>query len=306
VLLGLLGFGLGLTLTRALPALPWPLALLLLGVWLGRWPRPQGWLLALVVGVVASTLARPPEPVEAARTPLVRRYASTPEQARAWAGVRTLSVRNARGGVTVTGGEPPRLRAVYERTGDTGRVPDGLLSAYAGRTLSLTGLEPAWPQSDLRGVRAELRAAVPRAVRLSVFGRIGDVRAAGLAAAHIDTNLGDVTLSSVAGASVVLTDVGDVLVTGAGGGVVVETQVGDIWLEPDASAAPILAKTDVGDIALVLPHDADVRVLATSVSRELPARMTRLSPTRGELVLGRGERLIVLETRIGEIRVVQP
>lgn len=308
ILFGLAGFGAGLLVVRSFPAALWPVLLVLLGVWLARWPRRQGWLLALVLGgLLASPLRPSPESVSGGVQ--VRRYVSTAAQAQAWAGVQAVSVRNSDGTITVSGGGLPRLRASYRWAGDAGdipqAVPDALLTEFANRRLSVTGLEPGWPQADRQGVQAELYVQVPRRSRLEVSGRRGDVSATDLASAHIDTNLGDITLSEVAGTVVALTDVGNVLISGAGGGAQAQTQVGDIWLEPDVSTAPVLAKTDVGDIALVLPRDADVRVQATSVSRGLPAAMTRLSPTQGELVLGRGTQLIVLETRVGEISIVQ-
>lgn len=262
----------------------------------------------LLGGLLASPLRSSPEPVGGGVR--VRNYVSTAAQAQAWAGVRTAVVRNSDGPITALGGGLPRLRVSYRWAGAAGAtpqgVPDDLLTAFAARRLSVTGLEPGWPPAARQGVEADLHVQVPRHSRLVVSGRRGDVTAHGLASVHIDTNLGNVTLSDIAGTVVALTDVGNVLITGAGGGAQAQTQVGDIWLEPGVSTAPILAKTDVGDIALVLPHDADVRVQATSASRGLPAAMTRLSPTQGELVLGEGRQLIVLTTRIGEISIVQP
>lgn len=305
VLFGTLGFGVGLLLARGFPAVLWPLALLSLGVWLARWPQPQVWLLALAIGgTLASPFGRPPD-ADSTGGGETRRYLSTPEQTRAWAGMRTLAIRNSAGDVNVVGGSPPRLRAVYTRAGEVGAIPAALLTEFVGRELHFTGLEPNWPQERTRGVRAALHASVPRRVALKIGGRIGDVMVTGVASARVDTNIGDVTLSAISGTAVALTSVGNVMVAGAGGGIEARTQVGDIWLEPDAGDAPILATADVGDIALVLSNIPNVRVLATSTTRGLPAGMTRLSPTRGELVLGTGKRLVVLETRIGEISVVR-
>ena len=152
---------------------------------------------------------------------------------------------------------------------------------------------------------AAVRAAVPRRVTVSVYGRSGDVTVEDVAAARVETNLGDVTVNRVAGGAVALTDVGNVFMSGVGGGLEASTQVGDIWLEPAPGAAPVLARADVGDIALVLPRNADARIVATSVSRGLPRGFRRESPTRGELVLGDGRQLIVLETRIGRIQLVR-
>ncbi len=291
---------------RGLPAALWPLALFSLGVWLARWPRPQVWLLALAVGgTLASPFGRPPDDTMGGGGRETWRYLSTPEQTRAWAGMRTLLIRNSEGDVNVVGGRPPRLRAVYTRVGAARAIPAALLTEFVGRELRFTGLEPNWPQERTRGVRAALHASVPRRVALKLGGRSGDVRVTGVASARVDTNIGDVTLSAISGTAVALTDVGNVMVAGAGGGIEARTQVGDIWLEPGVGTAPILAKADVGDIALVLSRNPNVRVLATSTTRGLPAGMTRLSPTQGELVLGSGERLVVLETRIGEISVVR-
>ncbi len=307
MLFGTLGFGVGLLLARGFPAALWPLALLSLGVWLARWPQPQVWLLALAIGgTLASPFGRLPDSNSmGGGGGETRRYLSTPEQTRAWAGVRTLAIRNSAGDVNVVGGSPPRLRAVYTRAGEVGEIPEALLTEFVGRELRFTGLEPSWPQERTRGVRVALHARVPRRVALKLGGRIGDVRVTGVASARVDTNIGNVTLSAISGTAAALTDVGNVMVAGAGGGIEARTQVGDIWLEAGVGTAPILAKADVGDIALVLSNIPNVRVLATSTSRGLPAGMTRLSPTQGELVLGSGERLVVLETRIGEISVVR-
>lgn len=305
---GILGLGMGLLIGwRALPLL-WPLALALMAAWLARWPRPSVGLLAVTFGVIlASPFAREYEPP--GPQPSVRVVSSTPESTRNWAGVEALSVRNSNGDIAVTGGRVWRLETRYRWGAQVRGIPEELLVARRGRVLDFTGLEPTWSQEPLRGAIARLRANMPHRAGLSVDARSGNVMARNLASAHVETNLGDVTLSNIAGAAVALTDVGNVLITDAGGGIEAETQIGDIWLEPrfttQNTAAPILAQADVGDVALVLPPGVDARIVATSVSRGLPANFTRSSPTQGELVLGNGSRLIVLSTRIGNIELVQ-
>lgn len=297
------GLGLGVLLAWRAPVVLWPAALLLIGGWLGRWPRPGAGLLALTVGVV---LAAPlTGPLNREPGPILREVQSTAEQAESWGGARTLQVRNGEGEVTVTGADGWRFRTLYRAGPGARGVPQALLTELRGETLHLTGLEPTWPQTPLRGATASVRAAVPRRARVSVYGRSGDVMVEDVAAARVETNLGDVTVNRVAGSVVALTDVGNVFVSGVGGGLEASTQVGDIWLEPAPSTAPVLAKADVGDIALVLPPDADARIVATSVSRGLPPGFRRESPTQGELVLGSGGQLIVLETRIGRIQLVR-
>ena len=312
IILGLgLGVAAGLLLGWRAPLLLWPGALALIALWLGRWPRPGVWLLAATFGVLAAVPFAGRFGPTGKPSVFVREVSSTPQVAAAWRGVEQLLVRNTDGNITVTGGSAWRLRAHYRWGAQVTGVPDGLLTARRGQTLDFTGLEPTWKQTPLRAASAQLRAGVPRRVALSVDARKGDVTARNLASAHVNTNLGDVTLSGIAGAAVALTDVGNVFVSDAGGGIEARTLMGDIWLEPRSSelsegaGAPILAQADVGDIALLLPPNTDARITATSVSRQLPENFKRLSPTEGELVLGRGSRLIVLKTRVGAIRVVQ-
>ena len=303
-----LGACIGAFLGWCAPLLLWLAALLLLALWLGRWPRPGIWLLAATFGVVSTSpfirLLEPPT-----THAFTREVASAPVAVQAWQGAKELSIRNTDGDITVTGGGPWRLRARYRWGAQVRGVPSELLTAQRGRTLDFTGLEPAWAQTPLREATAQLSARVPRRVALAVNARNGDVTARNLAAARVDTNLGDVTLAHIAGAAVALTDVGNVFVSDVGGGVEAKTLMGDIWLElhPNSApaAAPILAQADVGDIALLLPPGSDARIRATSVSKQLPENFKRVSPTEGELVLGKGSRLIVLKTRVGAVRVVQ-
>ena len=305
ILWGSLGVGAGLLLGWRVPLLFWPVALILVAVWLARWPRPGVGLLAVTFGVilispVAQNLEQP------SPMPHVREVSSTPQDVQRWTGVQTLSVRNSSGDITVTGGNRWRLRARYHYGAAVRGVPEELLTAQRGKTLDFTGLEPSWAQQPLRGAEARLWATVPRRLKLLVDARSGDVDAQNLASAHVDTNLGNVTLQGIAGAAVALTDVGNVFVSAVGGATEAKTQIGDIWLEPGPGvsvAAPILAQADVGNIALILPPGSDARIMATSVSRQLPEGFKRLSPTQAELVLGKGSRLIVLKTRIGQIMV---
>lgn len=298
--------GAGLLLGRFAPLLLWPAALALLAVWLGRWPKPGVWLLAatfsvILVGSFAKTLEPKPSGSQ------LREVSSTSTDAQTWGGVRNLSIRNSDGNISVTGGSSWRLRARYRWGAEARarRIPGELVTAQRGRTLDFTGLEPSWSQGLLRGAEAQLRARVPRATTLSVEARSSDVKAQNLASAHIEINLGDVTLSNVAGAAVAVTDVGNVFMTDVGGGIEAKTLMGDVWLEPRPSPAPILARADVGDIALVLPFGTDARIVATSTSRGLPENFKRVSPTQGELVLGNGSRMVVLTTRVGKISLVQ-
>ena len=308
----LLGVTVGLFLGWRAPLLLWPVALVLIALWLSRWPQRGVWLLAATFGViVAIPLVQPfGRTLEPATKPsaFTRAVSSTPQEAQAWTGVQRVVIRNTDGDVTVAGGGPWRLRALYRGRAQVTGIPDALLTARRGHTLAFTGLEPSWDQRPLRAANAQLRARMPRRVALSVDARSGDVTARNLASARIVTNLGDVTLSGIAGAAVALTDVGNIFVSDTGGGIEVKTLMGDIWLEPrpaaSGAAAPILAQADVGAVTLLLPPGSDAHIMATSVSRQLPENFGRLSPTEGELVLGKGSRLIVLKTRVGAIRVV--
>lgn len=302
----LLGLGGGLLLGRFLPLFLPSLGLLALGAYLLQRPERsrrvpvQGSLLFLLGAVLVVPFSLPSAPQAG---PQVTHFVTTSEQARAWASVRRLVVRNSAGDVEVSGGELLRLEAIY-RHGSEAQVPAELLSTYAAGRLSFTGLEPALPQEARRGVQAQLRVGAPRRVALALTGRMGDVSAERLASVQIETNIGDISVREVAGTVIASADVGDVVVSEVRGGTEVNTRVGDLWLEPTPGAAPVLAQTDVGDITLILPRNADARVIATSLSRGLPPNMTRRSPTEGERVFGRGTQLIVLETRIGKVKII--
>ena len=77
ILWSFLGLGAGLFVSwRALPLL-WPLALVLIAVWLARWPRPGVWLLAATFGVMlASPFVGDLE--QQSPTPHMRETLSTP------------------------------------------------------------------------------------------------------------------------------------------------------------------------------------------------------------------------------------
>ena len=122
----------------------------------------------------------------------------------------------------MTGGGTWRLRARYRWGAAVHGLPDRLLTSERGKTLDFTGLEPSWAQEPLRGAEAQLRATVPRRLNLLVNARSSDVTAQTLASANVETNLGNVTLSDIAGAAVALTDVGNVFIAEAGGAVEAE------------------------------------------------------------------------------------
>lgn len=305
-----LGLGCGLALGVHFAPWLWSLVLLVLGGALRFLPdwgasrRVRDVLPGLLGGLLAGLLVGSfLLPGRASAVEAVTHYRSTPQQGEAWAGVERLVVRNSAGPLEVSGGEALELSVRYIHSA-LAQVPGALLSSYAAGRLDFTGVEPALPQGARRGLRAQLLARVPRRVALEFSGRMGDVSAKRLSAVRVHTNLGDVSVSDVSGPVVVSTDVGDVVVAAAGGATEVNTRVGDIWLEPEPGSAPLFAQTDTGNITLVLPPNADVRVIATSLSRGLPPGWGRQSSTRGERVFGQGTRFVVLETRIGKVNVV--
>jgi hypothetical protein len=278
-------------------------ALALLG--LLRWPRAVGLLLTLLFCLGALfTSSLKPAAAPALQRVVTETFVSSAEEAQLWSGLETLKVRNAIGDIDVSGGAALHLEARYRyRRG--GEVPKALLSAFEAGVLSFTGVEPAWLQARQRELEARLRARVPRRVALELSGRRGDVSAQRLASVRIETNLGDIRVREIAGPVVASTDVGEIVVTEAEGGIEVNTKVGDLWLEPLSARAPVLAQTDTGDITLILPQATDARVIASSLSGDLPPDMTRRSATEAEQTFGRGTQLIVLKTRIGSVRVVR-
>jgi len=238
---------------------------------------------------------------------LVTRYQSAPEQAAAWAGVRELVVRNSAGDIRVEGGAGEvALEVVYRQRGRGGSVPRALQADFdeASGRLTLTGVHPSAPQSERRGVRADLVARVPAGVALRVDSRIGEVRAEDLGAAEVEGNVGDVTLTDISRTVRVAVDVGDVRVRRAEGEVGVSTRVGDVRLEfQSPPTAPVLASADVGNVTLTLPRASDVTITARSQARGLSANLTRRTPTEGTLTLGAGRHPVALEARVGEVAV---
>jgi hypothetical protein len=80
--------------------------------------------------------------------------------------------------------------------------------------------------------------------------------------------------------------------------------VGEIRLFFDRPVtAPIQAKSDVGNVSILLPSGSNATVRAVSQIRNLSGELEPVTASEGRLRLGAGETEVALETRVGEVSV---
>lgn len=314
----LFAIGLGLLIVNALPGVAtwWPLGLIAAGLLLWRGPASQlvtTVLIALSVTLALaglglagfSSLSLGGLSSDSGR--VVATYQSSAGMAREWAEVETLRIRNAVGNVQVTGeAAEPSVAITYRRTQAGGRVPGELQARYdpTTRTLTVIGLDPAAGERDRRGLSANVTVAVPSRVTVQVENHVGKVTVSKVAGVEVSNNVGEVQLRRIGGAVVATNDVGAVRVEDAYGPINVSTRVGDVRLSFDQPVSyAISARTDVGEVILLIPTGSNVEIRATSRMRNLSGDLQTVTATEGRLRLGAGENAVELASNVGGVEV---
>lgn len=288
-----LGAGFGILLGLLFPGLAWfwPLGLILGGVLL--WRR-LGTLAATIVVAASLSLA-----LSGSSGPLnlgfptlgerqLARYEIMGDEARAWREVRRLVVLNAVGDVSVEVGETPSVTVRYRGNRGAARPPESLQASYdpASGTLRVVGTDPRGPESERRGLSAEIEVVLPAGVAVEASTGVGDVRVQGAAEATASSSVGDVTVTSVSGMVSARSGVGSVELT---------------FERPPAASAS--ASTDVGDVRLTLPEASSASVRAISGMRSFGGALERVTGDESRLILGAGEQQVELRTRVGKVEV---
>jgi hypothetical protein len=292
----LIGVGVGLLINTWFPGLRflWPLGLIAGGVLLWREVGPY----AARVALIAASLAIPlfggfgwrgvSWAVNVGGGRELATLESTDEDEEAWAGLERLLIVNTVGDIMVKGDDELEVEVVYRGNRRTkNAVPETLQTDYdvSSRTLRIIGVDPKLSENERRNLSAEMTLSVPENVQVEVVSNIGDINVSNLAAANLETNVGDVRLENV---------IGDIEVT---------TNTGDITLDLDENVnAPIRAKSNVGDVTLELESDSNVSITATSNSRDLSGDLDKVTGNEGRSRLGSGDYEVNLSTNVGGIR----
>lgn len=306
-----LSIGLGILIVQLFPYLTWlwPLGLMVGGLML--WRRPKSSLLALAVVLVSLTVGILPQAAVSifwGGGSVIASYESSAAQEESWQDVQRVVVTNTVGDVSISGNaEAVGIEVVYRRTRSGADAPGELQVHYdeASQTLLVTGIDPAWPPGRRRGLAAELELELP-SVAVEVSGQVGDLKAADVRSAELRTHTGSITVQRVANEVVAVTDVGDINIEDVLGALEVRSRVGDINLTFEQPLmSPVDAKTDVGDVELLLPSGSDVTVRAYSQLRDLEGELEQVTASEGRLRLGTGTHEVELSTRVGEVQVMQ-
>jgi hypothetical protein len=307
----LVGAGLGILFYQLFPALSWlwPLGLVAAGVLI--WQRLGSAAvrtalvsLSVLLGLLSVNLGGLSPFAASERS--VAYYQATPNQTQSWREVERVVVRNSVGSIRATSSDGEVVASVrYFRRQPGGRVPNELQARYdeATRELTLIGLDPD-DASRQRGLRAEIALELPRHVSLKVVNGVGDVSVHNLHRSEIQLEVGRIKVRELSGELIARNDVGNIEVENAVGSVSVQTRVGEIRLFFDRPvAAPVQAKSDVGNVSILLPSGSNATVRAVSQVRNLSGELEPVTASEGRLRLGAGETDITLETRVGEVSV---
>jgi Putative adhesin len=235
----------------------------------------------------------------------VARFESSDDNEAAWQDVERLLIVNTVGDVVVEANDNAKVEVIYRSNRRDATVPETLQADYdaASKTLRIIGVDPKLSQRERRNLSADIKISIPETVHVEVVNEVGDISAENLASATLDTNVGDVRASDIAGNTSAQSDTGDIRVENASGDIDAKTNVGDITIDlGEPVNASLTARSDVGDVSLELPDDSNVTISATSDSRDLSG-LEKVTGTEGRLRLGSGEYNVELSTNVGGVSV---
>jgi DUF4097 and DUF4098 domain-containing protein YvlB len=165
--------------------------------------------------------------------------------------------------------------------------------------------------SGLRSYVIDWTITTPPGVQVVITNKVGDIQVTGLSAPlNISNDVGDVDVEKVNGALVVDTRVGDIR-TNSTGSADVESNVGDVRVVVHGAAAPVKAKSSVGDINVQVPRGWKSRATMSSNvgdieidSGPLSASEVKRSRKRCEATLnGGGEEMIEMTANVGDVEL---
>lgn len=309
----LIGVGAGLLINAWFPGLRWlwPLGLILGGVLLWREVGPYSARVALIAASLTIPLFGPLNWRDFSWTMgdgrELARLESTDEDENAWQGLERLLIVNTTGDIVVEADEKVNVEVIYRgnRRAENA-VPETLQADYdaSSRTLRVLGVDPKLPERERRNLGADIVVSVPEHVNVEVVNNTGDVQVANVAAATLETNVGDIHASDISGDAIVRSDTGDLHLENITGSIEATTNTGDITIDlPEPLEASLAATTDVGDISLELESDSNVNITATSDTRDLSGDLDKVTSDEGRLRLGSGEHPVELTTNVGGISV---
>jgi Putative adhesin len=310
----LVGIGVGLLINAWFPLLRafWPLGLIAGGVLLWREMGPY----SARVGLIAASLAIPLfggfawggfnfEGGFGGGRELAR-FESSDDDKTSWENVERLLIVNTEGDITVEADDEIDVDVVYRSNRRNAPVPEGLQTDYdeTSQTLRVIGVDPKLPQNERRNLSADIKVSVPDHVRVEIVNDRGDVSVTEVASAQLETNIGDIHASEIAGTTSAHSDVGDIRLDNVSGEIDAKTNTGDITVDlSEPLEATLTAQSDVGDITLELPDDSNVTITATSDTRDLSGDLEKVTGTEGRLRLGSGEFKVELTTNVGGVNV---
>lgn len=310
----LLGIGLGILIFRLFPILTWlwPFGLVMGGIMI--WRKIGVPIVQVVLVVLSLTIALLATPAflyfplgQPGR--VVATYQQSVMQQRAWQELKRVVIINSVGDITVEGGSLETEVAVeYRRSQRSGRIPGELQVAYDERrqTLTVTGTDPDLSQSAQRGLSANITLRVPEWVRVHVTNELGNVNVSRLQHVDIHADVGRIRVYEVDGSLNAQSDVGSIDIENTAAEIIAATRVGELKLTFDQPLNhPLRARTEVGDIQLILPSTSNTTVRAISQIRNLSGDLEQITASEGRLRLGTGEHEAELFTRVGEVRVKQ-
>jgi Putative adhesin len=309
----LIGIGVGLLINAWFPLLRWvwPLGLIAGGVMLWREVGPYSSRVALIAAALTIPLFGGfgwrgfSWDMNFGGGRELARLESSDEQKQEWQNVEHLLIVNTSGDIAVEANDEVKAEVIYRGNRQSSNVPETLQADYdaSSKTLRLIGVDPKLSQRERRSLSADMKIGVPETVQVEVVNEAGDLNVKEVATANLQTNVGDIHASDIAGNASAHSDTGDVRLENILGDLDATTNTGDITIDlSDPLESSLTATSDVGDISLELPNDSNVTINATSDTRDL-AGLDKVTGTEGRLRLGAGEHPVKLDTNVGSINV---
>ncbi len=310
----LIGLGIGLLVNVWFPWLrwAWPLGLIAGGVLLWREIAPMAARVALIVASLTVAIFGSSWgwgfDLNTGPGREIAHLESSGDQESLWAGLERVEILNTVGDISIKDDEAIELDLTYHSNRSKAKAPETLQATFneENQTLRIIGVDPKLPESERRGISADITLSLPEGVLIQVVNDIGDIQVEDMGSVSLETRIGDIQASRISGKANIHSDVGDISLENTTQDIKISTRVGDINIKLDeALNAQLEAKSDVGDIRLSVPDDSNITISATSSSRSIEGDLERVTANEGRLRLGSGEFLVELSTHNGEVSVEQ-